>query len=297
MSGNVQAVRERSDQGSAHGNGGRKYTRTFLVYMDDDWCAPYAAVIADGVPLLGDPYPVDAYAICSGVTCRQIGGEELAQYEIVCEYDSTKYYENDPFAEPPVIQWGQKSYQVIVQRDVITGDTIQASNGERFVPGVEQEVYNQTVTITRNESYYDPNYVSAFIGCINSDYAWVANLNIGPGQGLIRSITGSYKELGAGSYWVYPYWEVSYEIELQVSTFVTPLLDQGSFYFDLDLTSDTYGMFVPFYDDDEKKTLSDKPKNLDGAGSPLGAGLDPIVLTFNTYNSVAFTPLDLGYWL
>lgn len=75
--------------------------------------------------------------------------------------------QGDPLAEPPIIASTITGYQEAVDSD-IDGNPITNSVGDVF-EGLVRTFYMVSVTITRNESGWDPNYAIQYTGAVNSD--------------------------------------------------------------------------------------------------------------------------------
>ena len=278
----IISVKEVFDQQAAFSKDGSKYTRVFEVILDSHYCAPHVAANAGyPIPDPGSVYPTDTSAYVTECSVRAKEGDKLPVYEVTITYDTAI---DNPYLEPPQIQWSTKTYSKAVTVDAYYGYSIGSSAGEPFVPPQEEDFYNIVCTLTRNEPAFDASIQGMYCGCVNTDYVYIANLYVAPGAAMVRDINGVWtvKKL-LGTEW--QYWSVTYTIELDINTWVRYLLDHGTYYLD-------GSERVSFMDGDN---LADRPKVLDGYGAPLGDGLDAVYGEFYTRPGIYFSPLLLGY--
>jgi hypothetical protein len=279
----ILAVAEVFDQQAAFSKDGSKYTRTFEVLLDSYYLGPYQAANAGyPIPQPGDVFPLDSEAYVVSASVEAAFGDKKPLYLVTVNYDTAI---DNPYLEPPQIQWSTKTYSKAVTVDALYGYAITSSAGEPFVPPQEEDFYNIVCTITRNEPAFDASLQGMYCGCVNTDYVWIGNLFVAPGAAMVRDINGVWtvKRL-LGAEWTY--WSVTYTVEMDINTYVRYLLDHGTYYID------GLGERVSFMDGDN---LADRPKLLDGSGAPLADGLDAVYGVFYTRPGIAFSPLLLGY--
>jgi len=74
----------------------------------------------------------------------------------------------DPFDEPWEEDWGFARRTDVVDRD-IAGDPIVNSAGQSYNPPVPREYYDNTLTIVRNQPFYNAFQARAFMDAVNAD--------------------------------------------------------------------------------------------------------------------------------
>ena len=196
-----------------------------------------------------------------------------------------------PWLQPCQISWSSRAYSKVVDCDVF-GYPITNSAGDVFDPPIEGQEFHPVVTIVRNElCSYNPNLIpvtiDGFMNTVNSGTVTIAGMTISQGYAKVTNIGATRKDWHG-----WPYYECTYEIELNPNSWATHPLDQGFNYLvDVNGTMKKQKFNVAEEHDDV-------PHLLDGTGQPLdadsGGYTEPAVYgTFYTLVETNFALLNL----
>lgn len=200
-----------------------------------------------------------------------------------------------PWLQPCGIIWSSRPYEKVLETDIF-GNTITNSAGDVFDPPIMGQVFHPVVTITRAElCSINPNsipvFIATYMNAVNSDLFYVAGMWVNPGYAKMTNLGAVRKDWHG-----YPYYECTYEIELNPDSWATQSLDAGHNYWE-------GGNKHRFNTAQEHE---DKPRCLDGHGGALPAeyvltseGYDfeytelPVYRLYYTLNEEAFAPIGL----
>ncbi len=115
----------------------------------------------------------------------------------------------NPLEMKPKAHWGTAKYEKVLWLDV-NGDPILNTAGDPLEGGLKVEESRQTLTFTRNESQYNPQYAQTYKDTVNSDNF----LGWSPNQVKCKDIQGTQQYTADYGY----FWEVSYEFEFRIGT-------------------------------------------------------------------------------
>jgi len=205
----------------------RTYKRIFLVRTDDFTDGPVTVGSASGIPRLYQYYAINATEIDIGSVCSKITptqGEDPCVWEVVCDYTprpdrpdeepqdeqgnekpTDEKKAKEPTLRPPVLRFGTAKSQTVFYRDVLTGDGVTMSTGERPDPPIMVDITILSLTITQNELTFNPR--------INAFADWVNNV---PFVGF-APYTVKFEGVGAESRYEEGmfYWEKTYEFAIK----------------------------------------------------------------------------------
>lgn len=217
------------------------------------------------------------------MSVSQVDEEPIFLVDVKYSASYAYFHEVVPTLQPCSINWTYKPYSQVLSVD-FQGNVIASSAGELFVPPYEEPVFHPCCSIVRNEFTFDPEVAYDYMNKVNGDNFWLAGAEISPGYALMRNVACNRK------YWKdFPYYEVSYEIEINPETWMTYLLDHGTFYLDENGNRKLFRV---------EGEPADRPMNLNGAGAPLPPGTPDnpsfgIFLPFVTKDVRAFSFLGL----
>ncbi len=261
-------------------DGERNYTREFLVITDTLRIDAKQIIEAEGVPRIGDFYVTPTEAD-QGSLCRRKSvteGEDKCLFVITCEF-STKTEGNeqddpkdgegkDPVARKPSISWGWEAFQRPFTED-LNGIPILNSVDMPFSPPPTIDDYRWTLTISRLENTYDLGRAERFANALNS-------------QKFQGKAIGTWKAKPISATQVYEnnkrYWRLRYSFQYRADGWQLKILDQG-FY---QKAAGLQGIDVIL--DNEGNPVS-QAVLLDGSGSPLKNGQDPVFLAAPALNN------------
>jgi len=181
---------------------GRRFRRILTVLMSSVSDGATLARLATGVPRVGEHLAEDGWLVCSDVNCERISP---FLYELTAEYERTyagQEGDENPLAAPAEWHWGSVASTEQIDRD-INGKAIQTPVGEQFDPPVILTINDPSLTITRNELFFNPAVIIDYQDAVNSDYF----LGFAPGIARVASIDGITQHQGDWNYW-----QVSYQI-------------------------------------------------------------------------------------
>ena len=186
--------------------------RGFTVLFDGT-AGPYDALMAAGVPSIGDLMPV-----WTGMACHRKRAVPLGPflYEVVCEY----WGKDSPLTEPDQLSWQEASADVPVDADA-DGDPLLNTVGDPLV-GLTKEVADPVYVCTRNEATYPSSTMFAYWNAVNSDTIltdWVAE------TARMLPITASKQDDGVSYFWA-----VTYRIQLRADSWRERVPNKGKRY-------------------------------------------------------------------
>lgn len=288
-------------QGEVDEKGVRRYVRTFRVFTDSRGDGPLAVRGASGLPVLFAPYVeptgyMDLFARAKRI--RPAVTDDPLTWIVTVEYDTetgnpTDNKENDgsssqpgqsrsPDLEPISIEWGSVRTKRVVTKDFVTELPIANSSREAFDPPFEVDDFNPTVTISRNETYFSPNTIRTFQGCVNE----LNFLGWADGKVLCQEIKASLKFTDNLAYW-----RVSYTFEFNVNGWKLRIVDAG---FTTTDAAEGGSSLNPVKFRDKRGASYSTPTLLNGSGAKLAAGAEPVILEFDVYDTADFGVLGFG---
>jgi hypothetical protein len=239
------------------------------------------------------------------ITGSQVGEEPVFIFDV--KYKAMPYNITTgeaatlPWLQPCGIQWSSKSYEKVLEYGLNADngyalEAIHNSAGDVFDPPIMGQVYHPVVTITRAElCSVNPNSIPVFIdtymNAVNSDYVQIAGMWATAGYFKMTNLAAVRRDWHG-----YPYYECTYEIEINPDTWVTSPLDIGHNYWE--------GGYKKRFNTAQEH--EDKPRCLDGHGGALpaaytltSAGYDfeytvpPVYRHYLTLDQAAFASLGL----
>ena len=272
---------------------GDKYTRVFQIKMAASDSA-YDACDATGINP-GAAYPDDTDAVAVRRTAQLENPDQDRTIWLV-----TVYYEeptestpqDDPTNDDTQIHWGSYVVAEALAKDR-NGDPILTSAGEPYDPPLMQDRHLPMVTITRNESSFDPADADTYKDTVNSGNITIAGLTVSARKALMLDIDCD-RQKRAGT----TYYRVTYQIAFDKDTFDRDPLDQGlrcRYYAAEGSGSGSPGdlPLKPCVIHGQEVTT---PARLDGSGGQLADNAsadDSEYLAFETYTTADWSSLSL----
>lgn len=238
-------------------------TRTFQIIGATTETDCETAMQAAGIDI-GSVHDQNQYLSIDSISYRK---QSIGYFEAVCNYiipDGTAQKNVNPLLQPPIIHFGTGQITEDTDHD-INGNTLINSCGDTFT--LPRTIYYKTMSVTRNEPYYDIYSAFNYENAINSDAFTINSLAFSVGTIKCISILPS-REFTLTDTYV----PVRYDFELfvgpDVVTMTDPyqwrVIDEGDKGWALDADGNTVnGKFV-FKDDTETGMI-----RLDGASLPM----------------------------
>jgi len=259
---------------------GNKYTRRFLVTVDDETDGAAVAVDLAGAwtPNRGDAHPVDPNAAMVRKTPRMHG--DRMHWIVNCEYETLTHnaLSADPINDPVKISWDTWATVEIVEEDK-DGAPITNSANSPILPPITREKKYLVVTIVRNEAAYDPDTAENYIDHVNSASVTIAGKVLGARHGLCQKYSGETAERSG-----YDYYVVTYVIAYNPNEWTEQRLDAGLYYV-------SGGKRCRFKDGEGADVVDQQW--LDGAGGQLSPTGTPVFLDYEIPHEVNFNALSL----
>jgi hypothetical protein len=195
-----------------------------------------------------------------------------------------EYIEN-PLLQPYSVQFIPQGTQEAIDKafdpvaQTFTKELANSSK-EPFDPPIQEEFFDFSILITRNEANFNITYANAYLNTVNSDtFMFFARNGVGyqfaAGKARCKSIQASEQRHGAA--W---YWQVQYEFIVRQDGWLRRVLDQGF----RELDGSDYVQIA----DTEGNPVT-QPVKLNGSGVKLAASADPVFLEFQTKKTINFS--------
>lgn len=304
-------------------NNRRQYFRRFKVECDSVYDGPRTALTAQGLPLPYAPYVTTTEADNGAVVVsREVTQDKKlpSLFWVDVEYD-TEYErkDDDPFADPPELEFDFEPYQEPLPGAPITtyggtyagfpdsygagadprkdnvikfGGGITNSAGEPFDPPAERESARPIIRFTRNEPNFLPAVAVKFINSVNSA-AWSG---LEPRVAMLKGIKGvfhlrKFNTVGKADI---PYFRVSYVFALKRETWDLSLLNIGSYYLSAAATYNENGIVTNNVAKLQNIVGGKATKVLLKAdGTKLGSGEEPTFRRFRVAPERNFAELSI----
>lgn len=251
-----------------------RYQRKFHVVSSA--CEPLlnarSARDATGIPKLGDPFPVDPFALVVSKNAESEPDDPQVWY-IVVEYSR----EGNPLLNPWDISWHSTTFTVAATKDK-DGLPIQNSAGHPFDPPAEVEERRFTLSLTRNVASYSTATAAGYCDTVNAAPVRIADLLCAPRTLKVVSwAADSFEYLGKR------YWRETLVVEYDANEHTLKLANVG--YMDRNRRPYSREGFVGH---------SPVPLNPE-TGEFLNPGENIAYKTFKVYPEKDFCPLFLNY--
>ena len=292
-----------TDRGAGQEGQVRTNKRNFIVVLSDATDDPTEALNAPGIPLDNSPHPFDSQSFVVGKDTEETDSREI--WFIIVRY-STEGTDDpdfpgtggDPLAENPRMLWTTRDIEVVAVagRKISPGtpSTVEVpitnSTGDLYTdPALVIPDFLQVYTLTRNERPtrdYNPNVVRRFNNSINKTRVVIGGQTMLPRTAWLIKYEGGEIQQREGTNFV----AVTYQIMMarEGFTWLDSILDQGLREF---LFTAEGIKRVAILDEAGKKITT--PVNLDGEGSQLAVGEDPVFLEYLTKGESNFSTLRL----
>ena len=163
----------------------RKHVRCFLVITNSVYDGDYEVQRAFGIPRPGQRHPSDTYAFANHAKADREGKGKFA-WVVSVDYTTERQRDENPFADPAVIEWNTDTTQETFAYDVNV-DAILNAAGDPYEEQVKDDVSYWTVTITKNLPYV-PLWINSYRDAVNSDNVYIDGVPITAGMAKIKSI-------------------------------------------------------------------------------------------------------------
>lgn len=278
----------------------RTYTRVFLVGTDSGAFGPAYAGSHPSLPIIFSRHPEDIAAFCVRLTPVQ-DAQDPTLWRVTAEYS----YNPDlamgggtgvpaidgqqqgvapanrspiPTTRPNDYSVATSTYPMAVWKDVVTGKAIVNKAGDPFLPPLELQRAEATITVGLNSLNAPSGSWLGSVGCVNSNTMVIGAYLANPGQAKLNSLSAQFLYENGINYWR---WTLVWGYR---TTWAAEVLNQG-------LREKRGTKVYPIYDPATGHKI-DQPVLLTNDGEEAPSGADPIFLSFNIYPRVTFpTPL------
>lgn len=291
----IISINEVKTRSSSITTEGTQYTRSFKVITDDQNDGPKEVRQSLGLSV-GGGYSngagteTDLSSIIDNISCRCVS-EDGKHWEVNVSYSPWEDEENtnetnDPLLDDTQYSWGFIQHEKNVDVDA-DGEAILNSAGQPFSEPQVIDDSRLVLTVTRNESSYNPVTAAAYKDAVNSD----SFFGMEPAQAKCANIGGTRQvDASKGIYW-----EVTYEFHFNADKWnPTKILDAGY------MTRTGYfpGGGSSASVEVKPVTLNGKeptePQLLNGSGGLLEPGEAPVFMDYDLYKTFPFAVFGLS---
>lgn len=276
----------------------KTYVRVFQVVCSDNFTRAGTAISAVGIGI-GDHYKIlapdgitvleeDTTSFCQDISCTVASqADDGCQWDVTLKYGpfggEAQVFPENPLDHPLVLSWGSARFEETAEADR-DGNAILNSAGDYFDPPPTRDDSRIILKIVRNESTFSPTLAQTWKNTVNDADWTVANETFPANTVKVIDITGELSYNAKCGY----YWPVTYEFEINPDTWTRKILDQG-----MRARNPGTGKLVAVLD--EKGQSVSSPVLLDGAGSQLTTGNDPVFLEFELCPESDFSLLNFDF--
>jgi hypothetical protein len=278
----------------------REYERTFDCFTDNKKDDGNIVLTDANIPQLNsnyiDPYgTVDAGAYCDSVspTCdaddpfhwtikahytTEIDSDAVQDQIDAADSQTSDKGGGDPLAKPTVINYSVRARSRVAEFDYSDPPKeFINSAGQPFEPAVEEEIYNLVMSIIKPQATADPAQMSLYQGaCNNAPWGGYQTY-----QARLTSWTADQQNEQGVTYYLH-----KYEVEIQLPSWETQVLDQGRF--------EVVGGQESSTAVDRKGIIMHGQGRLDGAGAKLTpATAASVYIKFKRYPKRNFGELNI----
>lgn len=299
------------ESGSMDGAFNRTYHQLWTVIVSSPTESPLSILLSGTVPLPAASFHTDLAAIAQKPEVTIPDKDDPYLRHVSIDYstrppagDPERQSQNSaesPVLRPPEVRWGHIVKTELFTRNrhdeqprkirngsdigpaTVVGYTTGAcavgtSAGEVPDPAPEREVRYMTLSVSRNETTYEPDYADSFLDTVNSD----TFQGFPAGEARCTQFDGVRGYEKGVRYWV-----VSYGFEFGFHDL--DLRDAGSFSIDTSGGSGNYKQIPSVAAGGVALTRV----NLNGSGEKLSVEDAPIYLRFRKYFRIPYAPLNL----
>ncbi len=260
---------------AAGGSGERRTaTRAWTVEVASPADGAVVVQTAPGIPRKGEEHPDDPWLRAE---IPQVARLAPMLYRVTVEYTSASgsgSAGDNPLQQPARKRWGYASSYEPVDVDAKNKPILNTA-GCTFDPPVQAEVFDDVLTVTRNEATFDRTRSRAYNGAVNKDTFYGAP----PGEALV---TVEAEEVHEGKF---AYWQVTYQVRFRRGGWRKRRANVG-------LTQLRDGQRVPIFDSQTGQPVTE-PQPLNSDGSHRSGNAAPDILEFEVQRGASFGPLRL----
>jgi len=267
--------------------GGARYSESWKVVLDAVPTSALEARQAGGlgtpelVPDTGDAHWDDAGSEVVSVTAKPISEDRLI-WLVTATYEppTADTLRANPLLDTVQKSWGAESRSWVPEKDK-DGNAIVNSAGDRFDPSPEEEKFDLTLRITRNEATYDADEAEEYIGGVNDAPVTLVGHVTAAREGRIKEYGGTFRTRNGTDFY-----EVTYLIVFRKGKWDRDIEDLGM----RQRTSATQRDRI--LDDSGEEVVDAWPLNTP-AGTRRASNLNPSFITFKMNDEVDFSTLGL----
>lgn len=156
--------------------GARTYTRAFKFKTSLQSEGPYAVGSHSSVPKIGAPHNEDPNAYCYDIDVQCTDG--WTGWTVTCLYTDEITLNENPLAEPAVIEWDKDPFQEVTIKDR-SGYALLNSAGD-FIPDIFRERSRRVVSVVKNVSSV-PTWILDAEDAVNSSAFLLDGVSIATG--------------------------------------------------------------------------------------------------------------------
>ena len=273
--------------------GQRSYTVKWLVKSTSVYDGPAHAMTASGLPAIGSYWnpgnDYDTWAFCTPqVTVQPLYKRERSYYWTVQNHFSTKPRERcqdgtveNPLDEPMGISGTFANFTREVTKDKDDNDILTSSHEIIRGPAVEFDDNRAAVSISKNVLTLPLTTYTEMINTVNDSTLW------GLSARKIKLSNVSWERVlyGTCSF----YYTINYDFDIDFEGFDRTIIDEGTKVLKVGGNKNNPNDFEVYKDVNGENTRV----FLDGNGSALGEGLDPVEIEIKYYKESNFLTLGI----
>ncbi len=268
----------------------RKYTEEYLVKYQDQG-APGSdlddiasvACGAAGIPAMYAAHPNHANAYAVAIWAEKTENRYVWLVHVAYETPQGRQYAENPINDEVQFVWGTRTTILAIEWDK-DGKAVLNSAYDPFDPPIQEDLYDLTLIIVRNEASYTPATAHTYVNSLNNGNITIAGLAITAREGKLVDFSAEKLERNG-----YDYYRVVYRIEFNANTWDKQILDQGIY--ERKPAEDGKRKYCKVEGKD-----ATEPQRLDGSGEQL-AETHPaqasVFLTFRIYPETNWSSLSL----
>tara|TARA_R110002020_G_scaffold12409_6_gene45507 strand:- start:13932 stop:14825 length:894 start_codon:yes stop_codon:yes gene_type:complete len=279
--------------GSRSAEGVRSYKVKWLVKSNSVHDGPAQAITASGLSPIGSYWnpgnDYDVWAFCTpAISAAPLYQKERSYYWVVDQNFTTKPRERcqdasieNPLDEPPEISGGFSNYQKEAVKDRNDKDILTSSHEIIRGAAVEFDDNRANISITKNVLCLPLATFTDMINTVNDATMW------GLPKRTIKLSNVSWSRVLYGTCAFY--FTVTYDFDIDFETFDRTVIDEGTRVLTKGGDKNNKNDFEVYKDVNGENTRV----FLDGAGSALGDGADPVEIDIEYYKESNFLTLGI----
>lgn len=163
----------------------RRYTRVWRATTDDNDDDGFVVLLAPGCPGIGSVHPTDPTAFLRRLRPRNESFSKRV-WIVTGAYSSEQEIEENPLADPAVIEWGTEQFQRVYIDDV-NGQAILNEANEPFNPAHVGDDSRVTATIRKNLAVV-PAWILIYRDAVNHAPCVVDGMAVATGVAKVQAV-------------------------------------------------------------------------------------------------------------